>query len=208
MTVHRIFIRGWTASFRYPAFISGFQPTLPVPPLTTIFGLCSAAVGRLVKPEETAVGYVFTSQGKAVDLETIYELGDPLKAQTNVVRRELLFNPELVLYLSNREMAKAFLRPHYPLLLGRSTEVVMVDEVREITLEEKTEATIGGTVIPFPTKGFHGPIQALPMYFTDEIPRRAMGTRPFYLIEHFIEYNGSKVFFDPEKQWGVWFYGK
>ena len=52
----RILIEGWTASFRYPAFISGFQPTLPVPPLSTIYGLLSAAKGELVTPDETNVG--------------------------------------------------------------------------------------------------------------------------------------------------------
>lgn len=206
MNVWRIHIRGWTASFRYPAFISGFQPSLPVPPLTTIYGLCSAAVGTPVKPSDTAVGYVFTSEGKAIDLETIYELDEPLRATTNVVKRELLFNPELMLYLTNAEIGRAFLKPRYPLLLGRSTEVAMVEQVKQIELQETSEAVIGGTLVPFPTKGVYGLIQALPTHFTDEIPRKAVGTRPFYMIEHFIPYKESKVYFDPEKKWGVWFY--
>ncbi|MGB9774572.1 MAG: type I-B CRISPR-associated protein Cas5b [Bacteroidota bacterium] len=206
MNAWRIHIRGWTASFRYPAFISGFQPSLPVPPLTTIYGLCSAAVGRLVRPSDTAVGYVFMSQGKAVDLETIYELDKPLRATANVVKREILFNPDLMLYLSSGEIGRAFLKPHFPLLLGRSTELAMVQQVKEIDLEERTEAVIGGTLVPFPTKGLYGPIQALPMHFTDEIPRRALGTRPFYMIEDFMPYKESKVYFDPEKNWGVWMY--
>lgn len=206
MRVHRIHIRGWTASFRYAAFISGFQPSLPVPPLSTIYGLCSAALGRLVKPGDTAVGSVFTFEGKAIDLETIYELDEPLRATTNVVKREILFNPDLLLYVSNAEIGQAFLRPQFPLLLGRSTELAMVQEVKEIVLEEKSEAVIGGTLVPFPTKGLYGLIQALPTHFTDEIPRRALGTRPFYMIEHFMPYRESKVYFDPEKKWGVWLY--
>jgi len=205
--MHRIHIRGWTASFRYPAFISGFQPSLPVPPLTTIYGLCSAAVGRRVRHEETAVGYVFTSGGRAVDLETIYELDEPLKASTNVVRREILFQPELMLYLSNVKIATAFLTPFFPLLLGRSTEVVMVDEVKEVTLEKREQGRIGGTLIPFPTKGFYGPIQALPTSLSDGIPRKALGTRPFYLLDQFVEYKNPTIHFDAEKQWGVWIYG-
>ena len=58
----RILIEGWTASFRYPTFISGFQPTLPVPPLSTIYGLLSAAKGDLVTPIDTSVGFVFESE--------------------------------------------------------------------------------------------------------------------------------------------------
>ena len=45
MNVYRIYITGWTASFRYPNMISGFQATLPVPPLSTIIGMSSAAKG-------------------------------------------------------------------------------------------------------------------------------------------------------------------
>lgn len=207
MKLLRVRIRGWTASFRYPAFISGFQPTLPVPPLTTIYGLCAAACGRMIRQEETIVGYVFRSQGKAIDLETIYELDEPLRASTNVVRRELLFNPDLTLYLSNRNIAEMFQRPHYPLLLGRSTELVLAEQVQEVMLEERVGARIGGTIVPFPTKGLHGPIQPLPVFLTDEIPRRAIGTRPFYLLEEFIDYGESKVYFDPQLEWGVWLYG-
>ena len=72
MKLLRILIEGWTASFRYPAFISGFQPTLPVPPLSTIYGLLSAVKGELVTPNETNVGFVFDYDSKSVDLETIY----------------------------------------------------------------------------------------------------------------------------------------
>jgi len=36
MKVFRIDITSWTASFRYPNLISGVQPTLEVPPLSTI----------------------------------------------------------------------------------------------------------------------------------------------------------------------------
>lgn len=206
MRLFRVHIRGWTASFRYPAFISGFQPSLPIPPLSTIYGMCSAATGKLVKPTDTAVGFVFLSEGKAIDLETIYELDEPLKAGTNVVKRELLFNPELFLYLSNPEIANAFTKPHYPLLMGRSTEVAMVQEVKQVALDEKGEVAIRGTLVPFPTKGLYGPIQALPTHFTDEIPRKAVGTRPFYLIDGSIRYRESKVLFDSEKNWGVWLY--
>jgi CRISPR-associated protein Cas5t len=97
MKVLRIKIDGWTASFRYPGFISGFQPTLPVPPISTIYGLISAARGELTVPEDVSIGYVFDFESKTVDLETIYELSPGLSAKSNVVRREFLYNPELYL---------------------------------------------------------------------------------------------------------------
>ena len=74
MKVLRIKVEGWTASFRYPGFISGFQPTLPVPPVSTIYGLISAARGEFTVPEDVSTGYVFDFESKEVDIETIYEL--------------------------------------------------------------------------------------------------------------------------------------
>jgi len=206
--MYRIQIRGWTASFRYPAFISGFQPTLPVPALSTVYGVVSAASGKAVLPSDIALGYVFLSRGKGVDLETIYELSGALKATSNVVKREILFEPELYLYVDQASIAEAFKMPHYPLLLGRSTELAMVAEVREVNLEKRNNVRLGGTVVPFPTKGAYGPIQALPTHFTDEIPRKAVGTKPFYLIDRFINYSTEEILSDPEKDWGVWMYAR
>jgi len=184
-------------------FISGFQPTLPVPPLSTIYGLLSAAKGNLVTPSDTAVGYVFRSQGKAVDLETIYELSEPLKAKSNICKREMLFEPELFLYLDKLEFASFFRKPYYPLLIGRQTELAMVEEIKEVNLEKRSNVPIGGCVIPFPMDGIYGVIQALPTHFSDDIPRKAVGTRPFYLVDRFIRYDKQPILFDSEKKWGV-----
>jgi CRISPR-associated protein Cas5t len=207
MQYYRIHIRGWTASFRYPTFISGFQPTLPVPPLTTIYGMLSAASGRIITPQDnTGVGYVFRSSCKAVDLETIYELWDSLKAQSNVVKREFLFEPELYLYLDNQEIALKFHKPRYPLLIGRSTELAMVEEIKTVDLSMKQDVTVGGTIIPFPTDGIYGPIQALPIQMTEGLPRKATGTQAFYLLEQLIPYKKAPLPFDSERDWGVWIY--
>lgn len=206
MKVYRVHLQGWTASFRYPVFITGFQPTLTIPPLSTIYGIISAAKGCIITPDNIRVGYVFKSEGKAVDLETIYELSEPLKAKPNVCRRELLFKPNLYIYLNKKEYADAFQRPHYPLLMGRSTELAMVNEAKEVELEEKRCVLLGGTLLPFPMDGIFGPIQALPTHFTDEIPRKAVGTRPFYMVDSFIRYDRMPLSFDSEKGWGVWFH--
>jgi CRISPR-associated protein Cas5t len=207
MEVYRIEISGWTASFRYPAFIAGFQPTLPVPPLSTIYGLLSAAKGEMVTPDQASIGYVFLSQGKTVDLETIYELFGRLRAQTNVCRREVLFEPKLFLYLADRDLIECFKKPCYPLLLGRQTELAMVQNIDKVALVEKAKTRIGGTVLPFPMKGVHGPIQALPTHLSDTIPRKAFGVRPFYLVAELLEYEQAPIWCDEEKDWGVWFWG-
>lgn len=199
----RILIEGWTASFRYPAFISGFQPTLSVPPLSTIYGLLSAVKGELVTPDETNVGFVFDYDAKAVDLETIYELKGLKGNKSNVAKREFLFNPSLYLYIDNLEFKKYFKNPAYPILLGRSSDLAIISEIKEIEMEKKNNVKLGKTILPFGIEGAFGIIQALPTHFSNSIPRKAIGTKPYLLMNQFFDYSGD-CYFDSELNWGVW----
>ena len=206
MKIQRIPLRGWAASFRYPMFMIGFQPTLPIPPYSTVYGLISAACGRIVTPKDFSVWYVFKSVAKAVDLETIYEISGKtaLRAKSNVVRREFLFNPELYVYLEDEHIAESFRHPHYPLLLGRSTELAFAEEIREIELVfVEGEFMLGGTILPFPpVRSLNGIVQALPTHFSNTFPRKPLGTRPFFLVKDLQKFKG-KGGVDEEKGWGV-----
>lgn len=199
----RILIEGWTSSFRYPTFISGFQPTLPVPPLSTIYGLLSAVKGEFVTPDDTNVGFVFHSDANAVDLETIYELKGLKNNKSNVVKREFLYNPKLYLYLDNLEFKKYFEKPVYPVLLGRSSDLAYINKIDEVNLEMKSNVNLGKTILPFGTEGAFGVIQALPTHFSDTIPRRAIGTKPYVLMNKFYNYSGE-CYYDDELDWGIW----
>lgn len=199
----RILIEGWTASFRYPTFISGFQPTLPVPPLSTIYGLLSAVKGDLVTPIDTSVGFVFESEAKSVDLETIYELRGLTGNKSNVAKREFLFNPKLYLYLDNFDFKEFFEKPSYPILLGRSSDLAYINEIREVELKKKSSVNLGKTILPFGTDGAFGMIQALPTHFSEDIPRKAIGTKPYILMDQFYNYS-DECFYDEEYDWGIW----
>ena len=203
MKVLRVHITGWVASFRNPLFISGFQPTLPLPPLSALYGMLTAAKGDWVTPHDAAIGFVFCSQGKAVDLETVYEFGGKLDAKSNINRREFLVQPELYLYTPEMWLREAFERPCYPLLLGRSSDLATVKSIDAIELENKPETTYQNTLLPFPDSQLHGQVQALPTHFTAEIPRRQCGTRAYCLITEQIKYQGE-VLHDPDKDWGVY----
>ncbi len=203
MKVIRVHITGWVSSFRNPLFISGFKPTLPLPPLSALYGLLSAAKGNWVTPHDAAIGFVFKSKGKAVDLETVYEFGGKLDAKPNVNRREFLVQPELYLYTPEMWLKDALERPRYSLLLGRSSDLATVKSIDEVELEHKTETTYQNTILPFPDPQLHGQIQALPTHFTADIPRRQCGTRAFCLITEEIEYKGD-VLHDTDKKWGVY----
>ena len=204
MKVLRIHITGWVASFRNPLFISGFQPTLSVPPLSTLYGLLSAARGDWVTPDDASIGFIFQSEGKAVDLETVYEFDQTrLKAKPNVCKREFLISPELYLYTPAMWLRPHLESPHYPLLLGRSTELATVVSIIEIELAEVSETTYCNTLFPFPNEQIYGQIQALPTHFTPERPRRPQGIRPFYMLTEKIPYTGGALQ-DTEMGWGVY----
>ena len=203
MKVIRVHITGWVTSFRNPLFISGFQPTLSMPPLSAIYGLLTAANGDWVTPHDAAVGYVFQSSGKAVDLETVYEFAGKLNAKSNINRREFLVKPQLYLYTPDTWLKEAFERPRYPLLLGRSTDLATVTSIEEIELENVSQTTFQDTLLPFPHPQIYGQIQALPTHFTAEIPRRPCGIRAYYLLTEKINYHGEALH-DSEKNWGVY----
>lgn len=185
MKIYRIYISSWTASFRYPNLISGFQPTILVPPLSTIHGMISAAMGSYYAPENPEIGFVFQTMGKAVDLETIYQMENSLKYITsNVIRREFLFDNHLWIYTKREQIANAFRKPFFQLLMGRSGDLASVNEVTEIEVEQCSRLTkLKGTIIPFGKYILAAAIQALPMNFSNTIPRRNTGTKPYYILE-------------------------
>lgn len=205
MKVFRIYLTSWTASFRYPNLISGFQPTLPVPPLSTIYGLISAASGKYYAPEKPEIGFVFQCATKTVDLETIYQMESSLKnIKSNVIRREFLYDNHLWIYTQNEAIAESFKRPYFQLLLGRSGDLASVQEVVEIEVESRTRLSkLKGTIVPFEKYVLAAAINALPAYFTDTIPRRNVGTKPYYLLESNYrqtqDLNAAGVFDDSNK---------
>lgn len=206
--VLRVKICSWTASFRYPTFQAGHQPSLLVPPPSTIQGLLSAAKGDIVSFSDLEFfGYVFISRGFGLDLERIYPLG---KQETDVIRREVLYDNELFLYLP-REWENYFKKPRYQLLLGRSCDLATVEQIKKAVLEKRKNVPIGGTVVPVGT-GIPGVVHALPVEFDySVIPRKAKNVKPFIILP-FPKTLGQKrrqifdreIFYDPELEIGVW----
>lgn len=188
MELFKIDITSWTASFRYPNLISGFQPSLEVPPISTVLGLINAATGSYQKYNSFVLGYYFNYQAKAVDLETIYQMNGKNgttsnQASSNVIRREFLFETFLRVYVTDKKIADSFFAPIYPLVLGRMNDLATIESVEKIELEKLEHAQkIKGQIIPFNPYHLAGQIQALPKYFTDTFPRNNLGTEPYSII--------------------------
>lgn len=190
MKVFRIDITSWTASFRYPNLISGVQPTLEVPPLSTILGLLNAAAGKYLNHENLKIGYFFQYGAKEFDLETIYQITSTSKglpsnnAKSNIIRRQFLFENKLSIYLKDETIVDYLRAPYYSLLLGRSNDLATIENIEKIELEEiKNANKVKGQIIPFLNNTLAGKIQALPKYFSDTIPRLNLGTEPFSIID-------------------------
>lgn len=192
MKTNRIKISSWTASFRYPNLISGFQPTLEVPPLSTVLGLLNAAAGKYIDHKKLKIGYYFAYEAKTVDLETIYQIEIKTGAisnypsnvaKSNVINREFLYNCKLYLYLSDAELVEYFRKPYYQLVLGRSNDLATVESIEEVSLTENSSpGNLTGQIVPFTGNFLAGEIQALPKYFSNAIPRNNIGTEPYSVI--------------------------
>lgn len=188
----RITLTAYTASFRVPHFV-GHQLTLPVPPLSTIYGLISAAVGRWVLPEEVEwLAYRLEYGGKQMDLEAIWtvERKKPHESARfvtrNVIQREFLAFPALTLYLPP-EWEAPFRRPRYPLLLGRTQDVAGVEEIARTVLEPVDEGEVGGVLLPMElikmAERGSAWLHNLPVAFTEEPLRHPLRMHIFGVVD-------------------------
>ena len=188
MKIYRVDISSWTASFRYPNIISGYQPTLPVPPVSTVLGLINSCAGSYLNFNGLEFGYYFDYQARATDLEAIYQWETIRKSvsnkiKSNVINRDFLFNCRLFIYFKTDMYVDYFKKPQYPVLLGRSGDLASIDNILELDLNEISAAEkIKGQIVPFENNMLPGIIQALPEYFTDEIPRKNIGTKAYSVI--------------------------
>jgi CRISPR-associated protein Cas5t len=197
MEVYKIDITSWTASFRYPNLISGMQPTLEVPPISTILGLTNAAAGFYIKHKNLCFAYYFEYEMEGEDLETIYQISgknekSTNEAKSNVITRKFLFNNFLRIYTPDEKIAAYFSNPCYPILLGRMNDLATIVKVsgKDYLAKMNVAQKISGQIIPFDYY-LPGQIQALPQYFSNEFPRKNLGTRPFSIISHKVNVGGN-----------------
>ncbi len=161
MRVLKVVLEGITTSFRYPHFMMSVQPTFPMPPPDTIYGLICSALGEWVDPGGVAFAYHFTSQGSVEDVEHIHVLSaasgklqgtaypKALEGNVNPFRREILLYPRLVLYLNRPEWERAFRHPAYPVVLGRSQDLCAYTSISVVDLEPSQEAYFEHTLLPY-----------------------------------------------------------
>lgn len=227
MQALRITLEGEVTSFRYPHFMWGEQPTFEMPPPATIFGHICSAVGEWISPEGLEFAYHFTHAGKFTDLEHIHaggmvepvsprkrkeleSLGYPdvtLYGESTVTpfQRELLFRPRLTLYLNRLDLAEAFRRPRYAVVLGRSQDLCTYPPgaVQIVTLERQQRVSYEHTLLPLTmgTRTRRGIAVMMPRYLDYGRARQAMFAQYLMLPERVLSSRLDVTYQETVSEW-------
>ncbi len=228
MKMYKIILKSDTAFFRNDVTSTSYQESFNCPPLSTIHGLIAAAYGEYFY--DVDIGYVFDFESKNIDYELIIQKNDKYKNLykkymndnrfdrndilrgcngTNPIKREILFNCTLIIYISNKAVAKSFLTPYYSLLLGRSEDLVKVSEKpKKIELiDAEKPFNFGKTIIPFEIgKLIPGRLSKMNIEISDKFPRKVKRAEIFNIVDRNWSdqtfYKDVKI--DPELNLGIY----
>lgn len=206
MLVLKVVAEGYVTSFRYHEFMWQKHPTYEMPPPATIYGHICSAVGEWINPNGLKFAYHFTYTAKFEDLEHIWTWDDKLKRETiKPFRRELLFQPRLVLYLNQPDLAQAFRSPVYPVVLGRSQDLFSYVSVETITLEQANSAYFEHTLLPYNVnrRTSAGYAITLPRYLDYERARFPNFSR-YFVVQERIDTRSDFLWFGEKQQERYW----
>jgi len=154
-SVLEIKFSGWTATPRMPFILSGNAICLPVPTYSLLLGMLGCCLGRLIDPTELKFGFHYSFDAIATDLETRQRLeydGKKIKNHSkgsDAYSREFHVNPVLTIWLNRLDWEEFFLNPIGTPALGRSQDILKIDEVRIVNVTVETEISISGTMLPY-----------------------------------------------------------
>ncbi|EQA36601.1 CRISPR-associated protein Cas5 [Leptospira inadai serovar Lyme str. 10] len=200
-------MEGITSSFRYPHFLIGRQPSFPMPPPATIYGLVASTLGYFPNPDTFSFAYMFRCLGEATDdLEKIWFLtpitstkGEMknynVEATSNVLSREILVQPRLTLYLLSDDIEKfrsAFWEPKYVPVLGRSQDLISIRKVEEVVLERGDKGRIEPGLLPGSLRDriHFGPTLKMPK-FIDPNRRTSVSWETYVALDRPVQISGN-----------------
>lgn len=147
---------GWTATPRMPFILSGNAICLPVPTYSLLLGMIGCCMGRLIEPQEVKLGFHYSFDAIATDLETRKRLefdGKKIKKHqkgSDAYPREFHVNPCLTIWLDRLDWKRFFLNPIGTPSLGRSQDIMKITDVREVNVTSVSEVEkISGTMLPY-----------------------------------------------------------
>ncbi len=153
MKALHVTLKGFTAFFRVVWTITASQLTLPCPSYANILGLLTACTDKVVRPEDTQIGFEFNHTSESEEIERtnrFQRVGEYLKEHSKgqgILYRQIHFRPQLDLYLTNLNFEEYFKNPAAPLSLGRSQDLCWITKVEQVDLTPKQSGKIGSIMI-------------------------------------------------------------
>lgn len=152
-----IHFAGWTATPRMPFILSGNAVCLPVPTYSLILGVIGCCLGRTVEAHEVSFGFKYSFDCVGTDLETRQRLefdGKKVKTHakgTDAYHREFHVMPQLIIWMDRIDWVEFFKNPIGTPSLGRSQDIMKIENVREINVISISKGTVSGCMLPFNT---------------------------------------------------------
>lgn len=146
---------GWTATPRMPFILSGNAICMHTPSYSLLLGVIGCCLGRLVLPDEVQIGFEYSYDTIAKDLETRQRLeynGKKIKTHSkgsDAYLREFHTLPKLTIWIDRIDWKGYFLSPIGTPSLGRSQDILKIDAVNEIEVTPVDEGEVSGCMLPF-----------------------------------------------------------
>lgn len=156
-SVIEIQLSGWTATPRMPFVLSGNAICTPTPSYSLLLGIVGCCLGRIVEADEVQIGFYYTYDSVANDMETRHRLEfdgrrvKPHAKGTDAYLREFHVLPQLTIWLNRLDWEGYFKNPIGTPVLGRSQDLLKIDTVRQVKVRSVEEAEISGCMLPFST---------------------------------------------------------
>jgi CRISPR-associated protein Cas5t len=194
-SVIEIKFSGWTATPRMPFILSGNAVCLHTPTYSLLLGVIGCCLGRIVDPSEVQIGFHYSFDSIANDLETRQRLefdGKKVKQHakgTDAYLREFHVLPKLTIWIDRLDWEQYFISPVGTPALGRSQDILKIESVKQVKVRSVEETEISGCMLPFnPSLQIGGQlVQLAEAYLENEevgSGRRATRTGVFMSIPH------------------------
>lgn len=146
---------GWTATPRMPFILSGNAVCMHTPSYSLLLGIIGCCLGRFVSSDEVQIGFEYCYDTVAKDLETRQRLeydGKKVKKHSkgsDAYLREFHTFPKLTIWIDRIDWKNYFLSPIGTPSLGRSQDILRIDDVKEIEVVSIEEGEVSGCMLPF-----------------------------------------------------------
>lgn len=163
----------FTSTFKMPCINTGTMISSPAPPYSTVVGIISCCLGRLLEKDETQIAFSYSCLGAGADLEKTQRLklkNGVLKKnpKTGIALRQFHTSPVLDVYLDNTSLKRYFIRPVGVPTLGRSQDIAWITCVETIEAESVPSGMIRSTLIPYPCEMIGGRVVRFCDYFRND----------------------------------------